>query len=376
MYQQALKHGEPAYDPSGMWAELQLGQCADRAHPPPLAHERLARLVHGSGELARSVAEEMRKQPGFRDASTVLSDQGCRTNLELQRFVRAREEPANDDGMPPNAGTDLLGFPGLMVNFALHRSKVFWVDDSLAYMLAQTDLDVLGRELRVPFPSFALAFTDRHVLSLGERALSKDKACSLRGQILRVATVYVTEQVEGDRRQLHVCFAFDALGADLPVLVRHVLRLDEEGEVQACLARADNPVLVEPPVEDRSPMRGLLQVAVNAILYCTSAGVEPELRKPPTSSPKPTQSSRDPRPLFSSDEVYFLPGFIDISETRRLQQLERVQEGRQILRRFMVRGHWRRPASNWKDRGMRWIRPYWKGPNMAAIIERTYRLKP
>jgi hypothetical protein len=59
-----------------------------------------------------------------------------------------------------------------------------------------------------------------------------------------------------------------------------------------------------------------------------------------------------------------------------LPTCERVQEGRQILRRFMVRGHWRRPASNWKDRSIRWIRPYWKGPNMAAIIERTYTLKP
>jgi hypothetical protein len=25
---------------------------------------------------------------------------------------------------------------------------------------------------------------------------------------------------------------------------------------------------------------------------------------------------------------------------------------------------------------MRWIQPYWKGPDIAAIIERTYKLKP
>ncbi len=51
-------------------------------------------------------------------------------------------------------------------------------------------------------------------------------------------------------------------------------------------------------------------------------------------------------------------------------------EGRQILRRFMVRGHWRRPAPTWKEQRMRWIQPYWKGPDMATIIERTYKLKP
>jgi hypothetical protein len=42
----------------------------------------------------------------------------------------------------------------------------------------------------------------------------------------------------------------------------------------------------------------------------------------------------------------------------------------------MVRGHWRRAAASWKDQGMRWIEPYWKGPDIAAVIERTYKLKP
>jgi len=42
----------------------------------------------------------------------------------------------------------------------------------------------------------------------------------------------------------------------------------------------------------------------------------------------------------------------------------------------MVRGHWRRAAVHWTDQHMRWIQPYWKGPDMATIIERTYKLKP
>jgi hypothetical protein len=42
----------------------------------------------------------------------------------------------------------------------------------------------------------------------------------------------------------------------------------------------------------------------------------------------------------------------------------------------MVRGHWRRANPSWKEQALRWIEPYWKGPDMAATIERTYRLKP
>jgi hypothetical protein len=73
--------------------------------------------------------------------------------------------------------------------------------------------------------------------------------------------------------------------------------------------------------------------------------------------------------------VFFLPGAIDITRVRQMQELERVPSGREVLRRFMVRGHWRRANKGWADHGVRWVQPYWKGPDMAAIIERTYRLK-
>ena len=67
---------------------------------------------------------------------------------------------------------------------------------------------------------------------------------------------------------------------------------------------------------------------------------------------------------------------IEISQIRRMQELERVPSGRGLLHRFMVRGHWRRAARGWKDQRLRWIQPYWKGPDIAAVIERTYKLKP
>jgi hypothetical protein len=89
------------------------------------------------------------------------------------------------------------------------------------------------------------------------------------------------------------------------------------------------------------------------------------------------RSGREEEPLvFSSENVYFLPGAIEISSVRKLQELERVSGGRSILHRFMVRGHWRRAAASWKDQRIRWIEPYWKGPDIAAVIERTYKLKP
>ena len=374
MYQRALKGGFPAYDPSWMWNELGFEDHAAPKHPPPLAHERAAEMVPGSGELSRRVAEQLRREPGFEDAVTVLREDGLRANLDLQRFLREREGRLDSaPGYPPPA---LSPFLRLMVNFELHRRKTFWVDESLAYMLDHTDLDVAGRELRVPFPSCALVFTDRHVLSLAERMLAGDGTCPLSGQILRVATVYVTEERLGEARTLEICFALDALGADLPHLVHHTIALEDDSPVETYLDSVAPRITVEPAIPDSNPLRGLLRVAINAILYATSAGIDRQVRPAPGHDAKAPRHRPGPPLTYSSEEVYFLPGAIEISRVRRLQELDRVPDGRTMLRRFMVRGHWRRAALQWTDQRMRWIQPYWKGPDMATIIERAYKLKP
>jgi hypothetical protein len=376
MYRTSLRRGEPAYDPSWMWAELGFGGESSPSHPPPLAHERVAELVTGAGELSRSVAEALRSQPGFRDTSTIVTEDELGAHLGVQRFLRDLGRSAGGGKAPAWSGAQVAPYLTRMVNFELHRRKSFWVDESLSYMLAQTDLDVLGRELRSPFPCWALVFTDRHVLSMGERLLSRQPGDALAGQLLRVATVWVTEHPDEEKRRLELCFAFDALGVDLPSLVSRELLLADADPVQRQIeATGASVARVEPPVPEARPLRGLLQVALNAILYATSAGVEPEIRPAPAERASGARSHDVPIP-FSSDKVYFLPGAIEISRVRRMQELERVPDGRPILRRFMVRGHWRRPARTWADQRMRWIQPYWKGPAMAAIIERTYKLKP
>jgi hypothetical protein len=343
-----------------MWAELGLVDGEAARHPPPLAHERVAEDVPGSGELARAMAERLRRAPGFDDSTTTFSREAEAVDLEVQRFVRAD-------------GAAAAPYVRLMVNVELHRRKTFWVDESLAYLLDQTELDVVGRELRVPFASFALVFTDRHTLSLAERMLATRDGCPLAGQLLRIATVYVGEQRRAGARSLEVCFALDALGADLPVLVRHEVPLADDAPVRTYLDAVAPVPQIDPPPPDTSPIRGLLRMTINAILYATSASVAPERRAAPE---RPARRSRAAAPVFSSDEVYFLPGTIDITKVRKLQELERAPDGGAMLRRHMVRGHWRRPAQTWVDLRLRWIAPYWKGPDMAGIIEHAYRLKP
>jgi hypothetical protein len=369
MYEQALKNGQPAYDPSWMWAELELAEDAGASHPPLLAHERVAERVPGSAEASRAAAERCRVTPSFSDTSTTLGEDDLKRDLELQRFLRRERASANDAGQEGAAAAPYLP---LMVNFDLHRRKVFWVDAALSYMLENTDVSVAGGELRGPFPSFAVVLTDRHALSLGERLLARSAGDPLRGQILRVITVYVTEQQGEDGRFLAIVLAFDALGADLPSLVRMEIPAGDETSVRSFLDSVAPRPVSQPEVHDTSPLRGLLRLIINAVLYATSADVTPEIRSPAL-LPRRQATSTSPAP--SSDSVFFLPGKIDIRRVRQMQDLERAPGGRAMLARFLVRGHWRRPLKGWSDQRLRWIEPYWKGPDMAAVIEKAYRLK-
>lgn len=78
----------------------------------------------------------------------------------------------------------------------------------------------------------------------------------------------------------------------------------------------------------------------------------------------------------SGEDVFFLPGKIPISRLRQLRKIEKSGEGHGLMTRFMVLGHWRRANADWRDQHLRWIEPYWKGPDLATVIEREYRMKP
>ena len=79
---------------------------------------------------------------------------------------------------------------------------------------------------------------------------------------------------------------------------------------------------------------------------------------------------------FSEERVFYLPGKITISQYKHYREMEKTQNGRTLMKRFMVRGHWRRANPSWQDQALRWIEPYWKGPEMAVVIEKEYRMVP
>ncbi len=332
LYQEALRADEPAYDPSWMWEELGLAAEAPE-HPPPLAHERLYAEHPELCEAAGSLADRVRRSEGFEDRASL-----CRPELvEADLLVRRLEPEARESA-------------AWLADFELHRRKVFWVSRALSWELAHSDLELQAGELRLPFPSLALAFTDRLALSLAERLVARERPDSaVAGHFGLALTVYVSAMDE----RLRFVIAVDTGGAHPPELIEHRMAPGAVGS-------------------EATPLRQLLELCVAAIAYATSPTAEARPRS--AASPGP---SRGPGAMpVSSDSVFFLPGTIDISRLREVEALGRAPGGRELMHRFLVRGHWRRPNPSWKDQRLRWITPYWKGPPVGAVIEKAYRLLP
>lgn len=370
-YANALQGGDAAFDPSWMWDELglrgELEQRGDRRLPPPLGHERAEAAVPGLAALARRLAE--RARAGVRvDMNASLTREELRADPEVQRFLAEVE---------PDVLGDVAAHLELRANFELHLRKVFWVDEALSWTLGATRLDLDGDALGLPFGAFALVFTDRYALGLGERVLSREDRCPIRGTLLKVVTMYFTAVPGRDGgRGLRIAITFDPLGGVSPHLLVRELQIGPGTKLDAVLDRTfpggDADDLA--PIFTCAPLRDLIRLGINAVLYATSTDVRSEAREP---EPEPAAEPRSlGRVASTSETVHFLPGTIDIATLRAIQRARRGSSDFQVIHQAMVRGHWRRAGSDWRDRQLRWIKPYWRGPSTAAVIERQYRLRP
>lgn len=384
MYEASLLRGEPSYDPWWMWAELGLADPHAPQGPPPLAHDRWDSAVPNLLQVARTVAERLRSEPGRDGPEAALAASELDSDLAVRRFLGECARGAH--------AASTAAWLACAAKLEFGRRKVFGVVPELAFLLGQTDLSAQGHEVRAPFPFFALVFTDRGTLALAERWLVARRDSPIAGQIIRVLTVYVAEHPTADGRSLQISFAPDALGAAPPPLLEHTLALIDNQPLELGAAA---PVRIESAGVVRAvpvvvPLAGLLHRVISAILYATSVDAETRAAPSPVSRGLPDQRAAPgskkgrpvdhaavlPRDAEQGPKTFVLPGTIDISRVRALQEVERAPGGVGLLHRFLVRGHWRRPNAGWADQRLRWIAPYWKGPELADVIERAYRMKP
>lgn len=347
MYEKALVAGQPAFDPTWMWQELGLANDRDapafRKQAPVLGHESLARHLPGLEDVACDIAERIRSIAGTTDLTRVIADEDVEQDLHFQRLARQCDDPKL-----------ALGFAKLVSNFELYLRKVFWVAEPLCWMLGATKLDVTGDAVRLPFRSIALVFTDRYALSLAERMDARLPPGFRLGRMLQVLTVYVTqdtgdapagghEPADSKTRPLDLTFVGDVLDGTRPSVVPCRLELADDQRIdeildKVALATGDHaPVDGVLPLYESVPLRDLLSLVVNALLYATSPDAEVEER--PAANTTTKNKARGRGPVFTSDTIFYLPGTIDITTLRRVQNARRGGREHELTRRCMVRGH-------------------------------------
>jgi hypothetical protein len=361
-YLRALAVGEPAFDPTWMWDELGLSDHQDAPrlrHPLWLAHESMEQHLPGISQVVQAVVE-LRGARETDPVRTVVMQDDLRAEAPVQELIRGSAGRL--------APRELLAHLEFYCNYEMQRRKTFWVDESLAWMLANTQVDAESSLFRLPFPSYVLVYTDRHTLGVAERALASDAECPLRGQMLAVLCAYVLE-LGPDSSRIKVGLTFDAFAGQPP----HLMSWDLDINPSETLEKAVGDALSRAHTPAAGLFRPLLDAVINATLYTTSAGVKIEQYRVDRSR---QPNREEPNACLPSDSVYYLPGKIKISHMRKLRQVARGPSGRTLMHRFMVRGHWRRPNPNWTDQSLRWIEPYWRGPSLASIVEREYRVYP
>ena len=263
----------------------------------------------------------------------------------------------------------LLTHTQCAANFELAGRKAFWIGAELAEQLGQTDLDVSGDALFLPFAACAFCFTDPATLELVAAA-----ATTAHRFDFKVLTVYAAPTPEdqgGDG--LRFVFLADCFDGEWPYMIARDVVTDGARNIDEILD--SHPEGSEDPFFRTPALKALVKLVINVVLYTTSSSFESERLAPLPRS----RAAHSARPL-TGETVFYLPGRVPIDHSPRESALaegsdERATQ-RRILKRFWVRGHWRRPNPSWSDQRLRWVQPYLKGPDATVVIERQYQVGP
>jgi hypothetical protein len=334
-------------------------------HPPRLGHESMMRI------------------PAFREAAAVLTDHlrvaaGAPIRLVSEEDFELplvdsmlRERYAVNRQLHGWSHADailetqqLCTHLAAAVNHAVAGKKTFWVGSELAEALHQTNLDVPGDVLRLPFDACAFVFNDAPTLEIAQTLIEQH---TTRCASYRTLTVYAFPSRDEVEAGFEFVFLADAYDGEWPYMISRSVLTDGKRNLDEILV--SHPEGSTDEMFRAPEMAELLRLVVNAVLYTTSVDYREEWREP---APRGLTSKHA---TLSGDGVYFLPGRIRIgAEAPDDSARPPGGAGTTIIKRFWVRGHWRRANPSWEDQRVRWIAPYLKGPDVAAIVEREYEL--
>ncbi|MCJ2163032.1 MULTISPECIES: hypothetical protein [unclassified Pseudodesulfovibrio] len=294
------------------------------------------------------------------------------------------------------------------LNFALAGKKTFHFSDNLAEHLANTEINLKGPLIQLPFPTCLFTFTSRTVVDAMHSINGKENhGLDYSAPISAFLTMLPADEGFVGRK-LIIC-AWHARCPDTSYLMlKRELFLGDDWTLEQALHtdwETLTPDNLGPGIsvdieskeinsehDDVFYTDGLAfyRIVLNAVLYLSSDEVE----LIPQDSPRKEMEARleglssksKRRKLLQRAERHSSLDYNEVGASVGTIVIKKdnaedgsgpdIPKGKPLVR-FMVRGHWRNqpcgPAR--QDRKLTWIRPYYKGSDLAATINKPYVVK-
>jgi len=300
-----------------------------------------------------------------------------------------------------------------LVNFALAKKKTFHFSNNLSDHLANTEINLKAALIQLPYSTCLFTFTSPSVIKAMHNIRGDEGRLSMNTSGLDYSapvsvflTVYPT--VEGLSGRKLMISAWHARSPDTSyIMLKRELYLGDDWTLEQALQtdwetltpdnhgiglRIDTTEnIIENQDDDTFYTDGLAfyRIILNAVLYLSSDQAELTAKASPhreiEDKAKNTPSLPKRRKLLQAtarytgldyDEVGASVGAIVVKKDG-IEGGEAGKGGGSPMVRFMVRGHWRRQphGTESQDRKLIWIRPHYKGPDLAATINKPYLVK-
>lgn len=300
-----------------------------------------------------------------------------------------------------------------VVNFALAGKKTFHFSDNLAEHLANTEINLKAALIQLPFTTCLFTFTSRAVINAMHniRGDAGRWAMNVAGlDYSAPVSVFLTLYPAGANlpgRKLLIYASHARLPDSAYLALKRELYLGDNWTLEQAL-RTDwetltptdlgigmsvnlNDEAIAHQDDDTFYTDGLAfyRIVLNAVLYLSSDAAELTAKESPhreiEDKAKGIASLQKRRKLLQTKGRHTALDYQEVGASVgpiviRKGEVDGHETGKgsgKPLVRFMVRGHWRRQPHGQEnqDRKLIWIRPHYKGPDLAATINKPYLVK-
>jgi hypothetical protein len=287
-----------------------------------------------------------------------------------------------------------------MTNFELFGKKTFYFSDNLIEQLSLTSLDISSEFVEPPFPCCLFVITSPIAIEAFNKIdRNNEKRIDHNTPLSTFVMTRPTDENEGLRKILFV--TWHASYDDSYMFAKRELLIRENWDIEDML-KTDWRDIYKAPLSDETELfdesrffdDGLLfyRILINSILYIGSNDPDVikvlatdvnKLKKSLSNIKSPSKRKELNRKIVARTSLdSSLAGskseaIIIEKKEHSTEIISKIPGSKRLDKRFIVRGHWKRqpygPESSLRK--LIFIKPYFKGPDMAELLNKPYEVK-